>query len=350
MMLKRDSGIELLRIISMIIIIMHHFSVHSQFVFPLNELSPNRIFVQLMALGGKIGVDCFVLISGFFLIKKEFNLFKLIKLIAQIWFYSLLIVSIFIFFDLPIKNYVRYFVPVYSVNWFAYVYIILYVLHPFINKMLCNLNKVLYLKMLICMTVMWCIFNWGLDAPMQYSNIIWFIYMYSIGAYIRLYGEPEFKIYRNILLGTLGLWMGIIIFDYIGENSSYILSLWPKQYAQNSPFVLIISINMFLLFRRVKIGYNKYINGVASTVFGIYLIHDNPLIRGVIWTSILGNASMSENDLLWLIALSEVLVIFVMCSAIDFLRQYVVNAIPTDWLKTKTILLEDKINNILKEI
>ena len=67
----RQSNIELLRIITMFFIVAHHFAVHSGFDFPVNTISINRLWIQFIQIGGKIGVDIFVLIS--FVFKKIIN-------------------------------------------------------------------------------------------------------------------------------------------------------------------------------------------------------------------------------------------------------------------------------------
>lgn len=69
---KRISNIEVLRVMSMFAIILHHYYAHGDFlingVFTINE-----IIVQLLSSGGKIAVDIFVIISGFFLVEKRFS-------------------------------------------------------------------------------------------------------------------------------------------------------------------------------------------------------------------------------------------------------------------------------------
>ena len=85
---KRQSNIELLRIITMIMIVAHHFSVHGNFDFPINTVTINRLWIQFIQIGGKIGVDVFVLISGYFLITADsLKINKAIKM----WIRSLLI-------------------------------------------------------------------------------------------------------------------------------------------------------------------------------------------------------------------------------------------------------------------
>ena len=79
----RESNIELLRIVSMVLIIMHHFSVHGTFPFT-PELTFNKVFLQVFGLGGKAGVVAFVMITGHFMVSSSFKLHKFGKLVVQI--------------------------------------------------------------------------------------------------------------------------------------------------------------------------------------------------------------------------------------------------------------------------
>ena len=88
---QRQSNIELLRIIAMLMIIAHHFSVHGGFQYSTDDLTINYLWINFIAIGGKIGVNIFVLISGYFLINAVgFNVNKLVKLWIQIFSYSIL--------------------------------------------------------------------------------------------------------------------------------------------------------------------------------------------------------------------------------------------------------------------
>ena len=68
----RFSNIEASRILAMFLIVAHHFAVHGGVPiwkgdFP---MSGNYYFTQLFSTGGKIGVDLFVLITGYFICNK----------------------------------------------------------------------------------------------------------------------------------------------------------------------------------------------------------------------------------------------------------------------------------------
>mgnify|MGYP002231691495 CR=1 FL=1 len=69
---RRNSSIELLRIIAMFMILTHHFIVHNGYDALKLPLGPERIFFQLvMAGGGKVGVVIFFSISAWFFLDKE---------------------------------------------------------------------------------------------------------------------------------------------------------------------------------------------------------------------------------------------------------------------------------------
>ena len=81
---ERNSNLEILRILAMIMIISHHLAIYSLFAFD-NELNNlNQYYILLLEMGGKIGSNIFFLISGYFMIsKKEINILKLIQFIVM---------------------------------------------------------------------------------------------------------------------------------------------------------------------------------------------------------------------------------------------------------------------------
>ena len=148
---KRLSSIELLRIIAMLMIIAHHFVCYGNFDF--NHISiGNKIWLQILFSGGKIGVNIFVMISGYFLISsKKIQVNKVLKLIMQILFYSIIIYMIFICFGIEtfsIKILFKHILG-YPIWWFAKTYLALYLIHPYINVLLENITKIEYKRLLI---------------------------------------------------------------------------------------------------------------------------------------------------------------------------------------------------------
>lgn len=100
----RNSSIELLRIIAMFMILMHHFIVHNGYDVLKLPLGPERIFFQLvMAGGGKVGVVIFFSISAWFFLDKEQTIKSNLKRVwimeRELLFWSLTLVAFYLVFD-----------------------------------------------------------------------------------------------------------------------------------------------------------------------------------------------------------------------------------------------------------
>lgn len=147
---KRNTNIEILRIIAILLIVISHYSVHN--VTNVKELSfgINKILLQMMTLGN-IGSELFMLITGYYLINSsKVKLSKLLKLWLQIIFYSVGVYILFVLLNLEPFSYttfIKSFFPItFEEYWFASVYFIIYLFHPYINVMINNLNKNLLIK------------------------------------------------------------------------------------------------------------------------------------------------------------------------------------------------------------
>lgn len=88
--MERQSNLELLRIFSMFLIVMHHFSVHGgiPLVLENQSISPNLVLGQFFYCFGKVGVNLFVMITGYFLITRLGRLSSFLKLVITTFFYS----------------------------------------------------------------------------------------------------------------------------------------------------------------------------------------------------------------------------------------------------------------------
>ena len=177
---SRQSNIELLRIVAMLMIIAHHFSVHGNFDLR-NMLVGNNIWLQFLATGGKIGVNIFVMISGYFLISsKNIETKKVLKLLAQILFYSVIIFILFISLKIVSFNRIDFinYILGFPVWWFAKSYLALYLIHPYINKCVDVLNKKEYQKLVLFFTILWSFIPTILNKSFDDGNLIWFVYIY----------------------------------------------------------------------------------------------------------------------------------------------------------------------------
>ena len=100
---ERNSSIELLRIIAMLMILSHHFVLHNGSPLSTFPLTPAReIFSFVFLSGGKIGVVIFFSISTWFFISSEQSVKKNFKRIwlmeRELLFWSLTLLIVFLLF------------------------------------------------------------------------------------------------------------------------------------------------------------------------------------------------------------------------------------------------------------
>ena len=326
---SRSSNLELLRIIAMLMIIAYHFSVHGGFEFSPDTITVNRLWTQFIEMGGKIGVNVFVLISGYFLVSAEAGKTgKIIRLWLQIFTYSILIFILFTGSGVEpfgIRELVNHCFPVlFSQWWFASTYFVLYLLSPYINKLLHALNKKTYQRFLVLLTVCWCIIPTLTLQEFQGNDLLWFIYLYALAGYIKLHrskdGMKGSTCFFLVLVTVALTFLSVVIFDVAGTRMPFFGSHATSLYGMNRPPALIISILLLAGFSGINIGCRRMINVTASATFGVYLIHDNTYVRHLLWKTIFSNASYAENNLLIPYSLWAVAVVFVTCTVVELAR------------------------------
>ena len=329
---QRKSNFELLRIISMLMIVAHHLAIHSGLYFPQIPITMNRIFALLVLMGGKIGVNIFVLISGYFLINSNFKIKKLLKLWLQVMFYS---ISIYVLFIVILKRspyenqlLIKTAYPItHSLWWFARTYFALYICSPFINKFLRALSKDKHKKVIVILTIMFCFIPSLMKNSYFYiPNLAWFIYLYALSAYIKLYGiKIEKEKTRTLLLFTIFFIIINLELVFLIEHLTRlnIIRSIPNTffYDMNKLPILIISLFIFLVFKKLNINQSKIINTISSATFGIYLIHDHPIIRQFIWRDTFKVALISEDKYFIPYCLGTILIVFIVCCVIELIRK-----------------------------
>ena len=325
---QRKSNLELLRIFSMFLIIISHFSYHSGFDFG-QDINFNRIFIRALQIGAKIGVDCFVLISGYCMINSKFKMSKLINLIIEVFIYSLLGLTLEYILkptELNFKNIIKSFFPVTFGNyWFITTYIVLYLLSPFINKFINMVEKKFFQNLLIILIFIEIIIPTISTSEVSVHGIILFITLYMIGAYINkfpnnLFNSKRVSVILTIIMYAL-LMISVVVIDFIGTKMQSISSHIYYFTKENSIPTVLCSIFIFMSFKNIKIFYNKNINKIASTTLGIYLIHENMFIRPIIWKDIFKCNAYINSQYLILNAIISIISVFIICIIIDILRQ-----------------------------
>ena len=333
--INRNTSIELLRIISMIMIMFHHFDYHGNFEWNFNEVTLPHLWYDFILMGGKVGVDIFVLISGYFLIENTEKLFqpkKLLKFWGQVVFYSIMTYLLSVMLRLnafEIKQLIKVCLPItYPGWWFASTYFMLYLIHPFLNKLLHGLSKTEYQYLILMMVLCWSIIPTATTQLFESNSLLWFVTLYGIAGYVNLYGGNQklqskhyFSLYFMVLIITYTV---STTFLFLGtkkeEWSTHAIDFFE---IERLP-ILLMAITLFMGFVTLKMNYHKWINMIASATFGVYLIHDSSYIRYYLWTNIFKINQYQDSTFLILYSILVVFILYVSCTMIDLIRKKLV--------------------------
>ena len=359
----RESNYELLRIVAILFIILYHISMRANWdvdVFSPDGITLNGFFLQSLLPLGKVGVNLFILTSGFFLVSMKKSTWpSLTKIWLTMLFYSLVISSIFAVTGLeeftPEKVF-QAFTPIMSQFWwFASTYVFLLVLSPFVNKMLDACSETDHLKLIILLLIAFCIVPTILGVSYMFSNIAWFLMLYLIGAYISKYRHHfRFRASRYLLFALITyvfILALILILDLNGIVPGYTTNepVW-YMIQMNSITSLLLSLFLFLAFSNADIGRHRVINTIASTMFGVYLIHHHPLVRGYIYSNIFHCGDFTWSPYLPLYVLFVTVVIFSVCAVIEYIRIHTIEAYLFDGINQRFAVLQQRFDGFLSKM
>ena len=293
----------------------------------------NRLWIQLIQIGGKMGANLFILISGYFLISREnIQTRKVITLWERILFYSMAIFAAFVIIGMKrfeVKQLIEHIAPIsFSKWWFASAYFVLYLLSPYINRLLKSFDKRQYNGFLALLLLMWSVMPSITGQGFQSNYLLWFVFLYAIAGYIRLFGFREtWTGGRLIGLGAAGIGLMFaltVVLDFLGTRIAFLGRNATIFYGMKSLPTLIVSILLFAGFSRVNIGSSRFVNVVSSAAFGVYLIHEEPYVRSFLWKTLFRNAAYADSSLLIPHTLFEIAVVFAGCTAIELIRLHVI--------------------------
>lgn len=346
---KRQSNFELLRIVSMLMIIGHHLASHGGLSFDSQHITANRLWTQFLMYGGHIGLDAFVLISGYFMVEeKSFKLTKIVRMWLMMLTYSIVIYYITksvneTVYHKELRDFV--FLPINNEFWgFASAYFVLMIFAPFINVLLNKISKNAYRVMLVTILILWSIVPTVSKYSFGGNYFTWLAALYSIAGYIKLYPEDFSRgksFYRKWMFILWGLsFLSAVVLDLLGFKFAKCAEYATHFSGMQHINIVLTAVCMFLTFMEVSVGkngYSKAVNLVASTTFAVYLIHDDYFLRDWLWGTVFNNTDKTANW--WFIpeTVGEIIVIFAGCMVIELVRQ---NLLEKYYMKGISKLLE----------
>ena len=321
----RNSSIELLRIIAMFMILMHHFIVHNGYDVLKLPLGPERIFFQLvMAGGGKVGVVIFFSISAWFFLDKEQTIKSNLKRVwimeRELLFWSLILVTFYLVFDradLGMKLMVKSVMPLsMGLWWYATAYAIFLALLPFLAKGLKALGRKYHLALASTVLVIWGLTSFIPGMIGISDGFFGFIYLFILISAYKWYLRP-LSIKQTWALTAVGVGFVLLytaastVLGLFGINKGiFIAGDWKLP-------VVMVGFGMFLLFDRVTF-HSRVINRIAQSAFAVYLITDYAASEKLLWTRLFNLQDLYQQPLAILQILGILLAIYAICTLLDF--------------------------------
>lgn len=273
---------ELLRIVAMLLVMVTHscflaFGVPSQGDATLNPAYTLTLFgFQSLSC---ICVNLFVAISGWFGIR--INLNKVLKLIGQVLFFSLLIWGVLTW--LFPENYFNWdsastILMLNGVDyWFVKAYIGLMLLSPLINAFLEKCNE----RQLICFLVSFytfqTVYGWlSIDGASWMEggySAFSFIGLYMLARYLHMY--PLRQKGKLLLAVFVAITVGQALLAYLVTRMG--IPVAGRLFTYTNPLVIIQTMSLLLLFSRLSF-HSRMINWVGSSCLAVYLLHANELV------------------------------------------------------------------------
>jgi hypothetical protein len=169
------------------------------------------------------------------------------------------------------------------------------------------------------------LFIYSFLATLPFENVImnyviWFDVLYLISSYIRIYGL--FEKFDHMKWGWLTMCSIILSVFSVIAILCFDLPFSPYTFVSdsNAIFAVIVSVCAFMWFKSYPINYNKWINSIGATTFGVLLIHANSdTMRQWLWKDTLNNVGFYDGNI-YLHSIVSVLGVFIICTIIDQLR------------------------------
>lgn len=300
---ERNISLDLYRFLCMFLITTTHITGYCNLIGAVVAWKFNFYILHILYAFQRFSITGFVLISAYFLVETTDTAKKIIKFWLQTVFFSIAIFGLtclFIPSSFSWKYLLKSVFPVLTYHyWYPVSYIILLIFAPFLNKFAKSITKSQLLSAILLLSFFVSVFfplNPFFDPSVFLGHpshsILWFLLLYLIAAYIRLYGVK-----RAVLFGPVCfLICGILLFLlFIGRrfaiNASIhaVIQILDKVdlLSYNSLLPLLFSVSSFITFLHLKISLPKWlikvVNFLVPTTFGIYLVQEHNALRQPLW-------------------------------------------------------------------
>jgi len=335
---ERESGIEMLKILAMLLIVTSHVlqtlgdteNAHyvSTYVLDFSVASVNiqSVVLAWMQCFGAWGNLLFFVSSAWFLLENDkSDPKKVFHMAADVWiinFIILIILEVCGCYDISVKDLIKSLLPnIFAANWYITCYMLFYLIHGKLNQIVrgCAQRELLG-SVLVMLSLYYGIVYVKGDLLFSNNLILWIVAYFAV-AYMKFH-LPDFCQCRkwNFLmlgLGLAGTLAMVLITNFLGLRISVLEDQLTRWASNASPFLLATSIAMFNLFRGKRFV-NPVINRISGLSLLVYIIHENLLLRQYVrpqmWIFVHETFGY-DYVILWVLVMAAGIFIWALCMA-----------------------------------
>lgn len=339
-MKERNYGIDLLRMVSMLMIVVLHL-LRFGGVYSSDSPAINRMIISIIDMCCICGVDCFAIISGYVGLNARHRYSSIFNLWFLVFFYSVLF-SITFFIVTPdrvgLDLLVKSFFPLLSKqHWYFSAYFGLFFIMPIINKGIMMLSDIQLRNITLCLIMIFSVLStlgnfWNKESLFNVEfgySVLWLMVLYIVGAFLKRSSNSfvsKHKTRNWMIVFLIGVTLTVaskyiidIISKIFGLNNS-----GGELFTYNSPTVLLEAVGLFMAFANLKIPYRliKFIAYCAPSAFSVNIIHANNLVLTILFAGSFAFINKLPFYVLPFVIVVTALAIYLICTLIDILRRY----------------------------
>ena len=324
----RSSNLELLRILCMLLIIGDHLTGQSG-IADYTTL-PSSFAFCLIGCGSRIACNVFVLIGAWFLCEQPYKTRRPLSLWLSLWLYTVPVTLLCKLAGLDVSwGALRWAAFPASTRqlWFISDYLLLLLCVPLLNRLLRGLSRPAHRGLLAVLAVPLIVYPTLFGENGAVSDTAWmFLYEYLLIAYLCRWPDNRLAHllqHRAAALG-LGLWLPLLntilraVLETRGltDGKAFQYMAYYRTALGALPN-LLAALALFYLFKGLDLGCVRWVNALAGTTLGVYILHQVPAFRGFLWNGLL-QAEAHHGSVGY--TLLAILAVFLGCAAVDALR------------------------------
>jgi len=344
-MKKRVVSIELLRILAMMMVVMLHY-LDKGGVLPdlAGEMGLNGYVAWGLESFSAVAVNVYMLISGYFLVESKFKPGRLVELLCQVLFYTMLVPAVLLAVGVIQPEYfnvyhiLRDILPVQMEQyWFITAYVIMYLFSPVLSTAARTMKREQLKNTVIALLLFFAVSKTVLPVELAIdragNDALWFLCVFLAAAYIRLYGIPFLEgkkvVVRGLLCyltGSAGIFCLTFAVRAIYLKTGSLDHFIKIGYDYNHVLNLLAAVGLFYAFLHIRISsegkFARVVYALAPYSLGVYLFHEQIEVR-YLWPKWIGASAEGNVVIMVLRSILSVMLVYVVGTAVDAVRAYI---------------------------